>query len=93
MRSNALIINTSRGPLIDNQALADALQSGAIAGAALDVLDAEPPPADNPLLTAPNCILTPHIAWYAAEARARLMQIAADNLGAFLAGSPENVVN
>jgi glycerate dehydrogenase len=93
MRSNALIINTSRGPLIDNQALAGALQSGAIAGAALDVLDAEPPPADNPLLSAPNCILTPHIAWYAAEARARLMQITGDNLAAFLAGNPENVVN
>jgi glycerate dehydrogenase len=93
MKSNALIINTSRGPLIDNEALADALRAGTIAGAALDVLDTEPPPADNPLLSAPNCILTPHIAWYAAEARARLMQIAADNLGAFLGGEATNVVN
>lgn len=93
MKSNSLIINTSRGPLIDNQALADALHAGQIGGAALDVLDVEPPPADNPLLSAPNCILTPHIAWYAAESRARLMQIAADNLKAFQQGVSENVVN
>lgn len=93
MKKGALIINTSRGPLIDNQALADALHAGTIGGAALDVLDTEPPPADNPLLTAPNCVMTPHIAWYAAEARARLMQIAADNLQAFQGGSAVNVVN
>tara|TARA_B100000676_G_C18073253_1_gene845820 strand:- start:241 stop:1209 length:969 start_codon:yes stop_codon:yes gene_type:complete len=93
MKSNALIINTSRGPLIDNQALASALHAGQIGGAALDVLDVEPPPADNPLLSAPNCILTPHIAWYAAESRSRLMQIAADNLKAFQDGNAANVVN
>lgn len=93
MKKTSVIINTSRGPLIDNQALADALAAGTIAGAALDVLDVEPPPADNPLLSAPNCIITPHISWYAAEARQRLMGTAADNLKAFLAGKPENVVN
>ena len=93
MKSNALIINTSRGPLIDNQALADALKAGQIGGAALDVLDVEPPPADNPLLLAPNCILTPHIAWYASESRARLMQIAADNLASCQQGRTQNVVN
>ena len=93
MKCDAILINTSRGPLIDNQALADALHAGTIAGAALDVLDTEPPPLDNPLLTAPNCLITPHIAWYAVEARQRLMQIAAENLQAFLAGNPSNVVS
>jgi glycerate dehydrogenase len=93
MKPNGIVINTSRGPLIDNQALADALQDNAIAGAALDVLDKEPPAADNPLLRAPNCIITPHIAWNAIEARRRLMQIAADNLQAFLSDKPVNVVN
>lgn len=93
MKSNAILINTSRGPLVENQALADALCDKVIAGAALDVLDIEPPPADNPLLHAPNCIVTPHIAWNAIEARQRLMQIAADSLQAFLAGKPVNVVS
>lgn len=92
MKPNALLVNTSRGPLVDNEALAQALRAGTIAGAGLDVLDTEPPPADNPLLSAPNCIITPHIAWYAKEARQRLMQIAADNLAAFQAGSPVNTV-
>ena len=92
MKSSAIIINTSRGPLIDNEALANALTNSIIGGAALDVLDVEPPPASNPLLTAPNCIITPHIAWYAKEARARLMQIAADNLSAFLGGNAVNTV-
>ncbi len=93
MKATSVILNTSRGPLIDNQALADALHAGTIAGAGLDVLDVEPPPADNPLLGAPNCLITPHIAWYAAEARQRLMQTAADNLAAYLSGQPTNVVN
>ena len=93
MKKTAVLINTSRGPLVDNQALADALTRGTIAGAALDVLDVEPPPADNPLFAAPNCIITPHIAWYAAEARTRLLNTAADNLKAFIEGSPTNVVN
>lgn len=92
MKPNAILINTSRGPLVDNDALADALVAGKIAGAGLDVLDTEPPPADNPLLGAPNCIITPHVAWYAKEARQRLMQIAADNLKAFQAGKPVNTV-
>jgi len=93
MQRHAILINTSRGPLIDNQALADALRANAIGGAALDVLDVEPPPPNNPLLDAPNCLITPHIAWYATEARQRLMQIAADNLAAFFAGRPTNVVS
>jgi glycerate dehydrogenase len=93
MKPTAIIINTSRGPLIDNHALADALRAEAIGGAGLDVLDVEPPPADNPLIGAPRCIITPHIAWYAAEARQRLMRIAADNFKAFLDGKPINVVS
>lgn len=93
MRPTSLLINTSRGPLVDNRALADALRAGTIAGAGLDVLDTEPPPADNPLLSAPNCIITPHVAWYAREARQRLMQIAADNLKAYQTGNPVNTVN
>ncbi len=93
MKRTAFLINTSRGPLVDNQALSEALHAESIGGAALDVLDTEPPPADNPLLSAPNCLLTPHIAWYAEEARRRLMQIAADNLQAFLEGKSLNVVN
>ena len=92
MKRTALIINTSRGPLIDQDALAAALHEGLIGGASLDVLDSEPPPAGNPLIGAPNCIVTPHIAWYAIEARKRLMQIAADNLAAFQRGAPVNTV-
>ena len=93
MKPNSIIINTGRGPLIDEQALADALNNGVIAGAGLDVLSAEPPPAANALLSAKNCVITPHIAWASFEARKRLLDIAADNLKAFLAGKPENQVN
>ena len=93
MKPGVLIINTSRGPLINEHDLAEALKSGSVAGAAVDVLSAEPPSPDNPLLSAPNCFVTPHIAWATKEARARLMDIAADNLDAFLAGKPQNVVN
>ena len=93
MKPSALLINTSRGPLIDEAALADALARGVIAGAALDVLEIEPPAPGNPLVAAPNCLVTPHIAWHAIEARRRLVEIAAANLAAFLAGAPRNVVS
>ena len=93
MKPTALLINTGRGPLIVEEELANALQNGQLAGAALDVLSAEPPKADNPLLSAPNCVITPHNAWAAVEARRRLMDRAAENLKAFLAGSPTNVVS
>jgi glycerate dehydrogenase len=93
MKSSAFLLNTSRGPLIDEAALAGALNSGRIAGAALDVLAIEPPPANNPLLRARNCLITPHIAWATRAARARLMQTAVANVRAFLEGRPQNVVN
>ena len=93
MPSHALLINTSRGALINEQDLADALNSGAIAGAALDVTAREPIPADSPLLGARNCIITPHIAWATLAARKRLMATTAQNIAAWLAGAPQNVVN
>ena len=93
MKPSAYLINTARGPLIDEAALASALSNNTIAGAAVDVLSTEPPSADNPLLTAPRCIITPHNAWAATEARHRLMQIATDNVRAFLKGEPTNQVN
>ncbi len=92
MKPTAYLINTSRGPLIDEPALADALNSGRIAGAALDVLSAEPPPAGHPLLSARNCIVTPHMAWSTTEARRRLLATVIENVGAFCAGAPKNVV-
>jgi glycerate dehydrogenase len=93
MKPSAFLINTGRGPLVDERALADALNSGRIAGAGLDVLSSEPPPADHPLLTARNCCITPHIAWATRAARQRLLNIAVENVRAFLAGTPQNVVN
>lgn len=93
MKSNALLLNTGRGPLINEEDLAEALKNNVIAGAGLDVLSSEPPAADNPLLSAPNCIITPHIAWASFEARKRLLQMVADNLKAFESGEPISVVS
>ncbi len=92
MKPTAILINTARGGLIHEQDLADALSKQQIGGACLDVLSSEPPEPSNPLLSAPNCLLTPHVAWTAIEARKRLMQITADNIAAFKAGQPINVV-
>jgi glycerate dehydrogenase len=92
MRSSALLINASRGPLVNEADLASALERGVIAGAALDVLSREPPAFDNPLLTAKNCIITPHIAWLTLAARRRAMQITAGNVRGILSGAPQNVV-
>ena len=92
MQPHAILINTARGGLIDEQHLADALDAGKIGGACLDVLSTEPPATDNPLLAAERCLLTPHVAWTAIEARQRLMQITAENIAAFLAGKPINEV-
>jgi glycerate dehydrogenase len=93
MKPTAFLLNTSRGPLVDEPALADALNSSLLAGAALDVLSTEPPRADNPLLTARNCLITPHLAWATRAARSRLMQIAVENVRSFLRGQAQNVVN
>lgn len=93
MKRGALLINTSRGPLVDEDALAACLNEGGIAGAGLDVLAAEPPPATNPLLQAKNCLITPHLAWATRAARTRLMRTAVENVRAFLDGKPRNVVN
>lgn len=93
MKRTAFLINTARGPLVNERDLADALNSGVIAGAALDTLTAEPPAADNPLLTAKNCIITPHMAWAARASRQRLMNAAVENLRAFVGGKPRNVVS
>lgn len=93
MQHTAFLINTARGGLIREEDLADALNTGRIAGAGLDVLSTEPPAKDNPLLQAKNCIITPHIAWAAKEARERLIQIVADNISGFRNGKMQNIVN
>ncbi len=93
MKPTAYLINTSRGPLVDSNALAEALNSGSIAGAGLDVLPEEPPPATEPLLQARNCSITPHFAWASTAARARLLNEVAENIRAFQRGEKRNVVN
>jgi glycerate dehydrogenase len=93
MKQTAWLLNTSRGSLLNEADVADALNTGLIAGAGLDVLAIEPPVPNNPLITAKNCIITPHIAWASFEARQRLMHLVADNIRAFLAGSPINTVS
>ena len=93
MKPSAFLLNTARGALVNEADLAAALNAGRLAGAGLDVLTVEPPPASNPLLTARNCIITPHVAWATRNARRRLIEITAGNLRAFAAGTPRNVVN
>ncbi len=93
MKRSAYLLNTGRGQLVDEQALADALNSGRIAGAGLDVLSTEPPTPDNPLLSAKNCYITPHIAWATKAARERLMNLSVENVKAFVNGSVVNRVN
>ena len=93
MKNTALLINTSRGQLVNEHDLAKALNEGKIAGAGLDVLRVEPPPPDNPLLNAKNCLITPHIAWATKAARIRLMRVVVENIKAFLNNKPQNVVN
>lgn len=93
MKHGAILINTGRGPLVDEQAVADALVSGQLGGYGADVMCSEPPSADNPLFSAPNAFITPHIAWATLEARQRLMDTAVANVRMFIAGNPQNVVN
>ncbi|MDP5120165.1 MAG: D-2-hydroxyacid dehydrogenase [Spirosomaceae bacterium] len=93
MKSNAVLINTARGGLVNESDLANALNDGIIGGAALDVLSTEPPSLENPLLAAKNCLITPHIAWGSFEARKKLLEIVVENLKAYQQGKPINVVN
>ena len=93
MKPTALLVNTSRGPLVDEEALHAALEAGTIAGAGLDVMAVEPPAADHPLYHARNCYVTPHNAWATGAARSRLLDTVVDNVRAFAAGTPQNVVN
>ena len=93
MKPGALLINTSRGGLIDEQAVAEALATGQLGGYGADVMTIEPPTSGNPLLHAPNAYITPHIAWATKAARQRLLDICIENIKAFLAGAPQNVVN
>ncbi|MEM9931990.1 MAG: D-2-hydroxyacid dehydrogenase [Bacteroidota bacterium] len=93
MKSTALLINTARGPLINEEDLAEALRQGTIRGAGLDVLSQEPPTMNHPLQQLPTCLISPHIAWASQEARGRLLAILADNISSYLAGKPQNVVS
>lgn len=93
MKPGVLLINTARGPLLDEQAVARALEDGRLGGLGVDVLSDEPPAADNPLLKAPNAFITPHIAWASRAARRRLMDTAVENVRTFLVGRPQNIVN
>ena len=93
MKDGAMLINTARGGLVDETALVEALESGKLRGAAVDVVSQEPMKADNPLLTTRKCIITPHIAWAPVESRQRLLDCVVENIRAFLAGKPQNVVN
>lgn len=93
MKTGAYLINTARGGVVEEQAVADALVSGKLGGFAADVLSTEPPKANNPLLTAPNSVITPHLAWASTDCRLRLLDIAAGNVQAFLEGNPQNVVS
>ena len=92
MKPSAILINTARGGLVDEHALADALRNGRLAAAGLDVLEHEPPHADCPVIGLSNCIITPHVAWQSTAARRRLLTVSADNLAAFISGHPQNVV-
>lgn len=92
-KPSAIVINTSRGPVVNEKDLAYALENHIIGGAAVDVISSEPMKKDNPLLNAPNCVITPHTAWAPVQTRQRLMKIAADNLRAFINGKPQNKVN
>ena len=93
MKDGVMIVNNSRGQLINEDDLAAALKTGKVAGAAVDVVYTEPIRSDNPLLTAPNCIITPHISWASIECRQRIMNTCAENIAAFIEGTPKNVVN
>ena len=93
MKDGAILINTSRGGLVDEAAVKAALESGHLRAAAVDVVSEEPITADNPLLTAPNCIITPHMAWAPLESRQRLLDCVIENIRCFLEGKPQNVVN
>ena len=93
MKPSAMFINTARGQLVVEQDLADILNQGEIAGAALDTLQKEPPAKDNPLLTAKNCVITPHIAWATLDARKRIVNTVAENIQAYIDGKPQNVIN